>query len=95
MNVAHLRPDARVKCCIRASLCYFLPMDGPRQLKAWLDAKGGTREQRAADLRVHVTTLYRWLAGNKQPNLNQAAHMQDVAGIPATAWAEPVKEKSQ
>jgi len=67
-------------------------MDGPRQLKSWLDAKGITREQGAEALGVHVTTLYRWLEG-KQPNLDQAARMQSVTGIPATAWAK-TKEKT-
>ena len=43
----------------------------------------------AAQVGVHVTTVYRWLGKKRGIKPDQARKLEKATGIPATAWTFP------
>lgn len=55
-------------------------------LLAWIDRRCGSHREAARLLRLHFTHLSQILSGRRNPGLANAVRIQDVTGIPVTAW---------
>lgn len=59
-------------------------------LSRWIDAKGMTRDDLAAKLGVHRSTVDRLCRGDRRPNLSLAFQIEKLSKgeVPASIWAK-------
>lgn len=61
-------------------------MDGIEQLRGWMKRKKLNMTETAEYLGWHLSLMSLILAGKRRPTLDQAAQLDDEAGIPPKAW---------
>lgn len=59
-------------------------------LSRWIDAKGMSRDDLAAKLGVHRSTVDRLCRGDRRPNLSLAFELEKLSKgeVPASIWAK-------
>ncbi len=63
-------------------------------LRKWIAESGTTQMRLAAELGVSQTTVSAWLAGS-EPLATSAGRLQEMAGIPLSAWGEPASDSTR
>ena len=64
-------------------------MTGPTKLRRYLEARGITQRAFAATVEVDVTTLCRYLNGEREPGVNEALAIERATGdaVAMADWA--------
>ena len=61
-------------------------------LRQWIETNGTTQMKLAADLGVSQTAVSAWLCGS-EPRATIAGRLQELAGIPLSAWGERIEDE--
>lgn len=75
-----------------AAMQFKSPSEGALQLVAVIAAKGITRAEAAKLINVDRSCLYRWLSGERMPQIEFASRIEKVFSIPSRLWAVERKE---
>lgn len=63
-----------------------MPQSGPERLAEYCKRSRLKQYELADLLEMHETTLSQMLAGKRRPGLATALRIEDVTGIPVSAW---------
>lgn len=60
-----------------------------------LEKLNALRREQGVNGQVRRATLWRWLAGDREMNLAEAARIQRVTGFPAVRWSKAAQQETR
>lgn len=70
-------------------------MTGRQLLRQWIDRRGYKQVEAAAVLGFHESFISAILSGARSVGLHNAAHIEELTGIPIKAWASSRRDNGR